>query len=227
MVKLLFIPLLIMMINTDSFVVDFHRTVFEMNRADLTSGRIYKLPDGLIHIEVNQPLKQIMRLKGNEMLIYYPDRGKAFRIISGSPFLLPFVNAITISVYPQRQLDREGFKLERYDRQGDKMYTYWIPPKKARKQIGSLVLCMKSGRVIYTETRSPKGDIISRSWFSNYVDLSGYPVPTKLVSEVRSNGKLTREEVLFEKPIFNPSIPNRILNFSIPASVKVKEVKWK
>ncbi|HID56494.1 TPA: hypothetical protein EYP37_08180 [Candidatus Poribacteria bacterium] len=55
--------------------------------------------------------------------------------------------------------------------------------------------------------------------------LSGYPVPTKFTSEVRLNGKLTREEVFFERASFSPIIPDKILNFSLPTSVEVKEIR--
>ena len=210
-------------IDPVTFTARFERTTFEGKIVEIARGTLFYQKGGKVTLEVTFPLNQIMVIDDKLMLIYYPDENKGFRIESTIPFSLPFLNAVLAPFKPLWGLSKLGLKLLRYEKEGGKLYTYWGSPKRSDRL---LVLVMDGEKLIYTETQLADGRPILRTWYHRHIKYKGRFIPVDLSTEKVINGKSIREHIVFREMKFDSPIPQHILNFRIPATAEVKEVKW-
>ena len=72
-----------------------------------------------------------------------------------------------------------GYTLEKHNIVDEVLYSYWGPPKKARDQLGPVILGMQDDRLISAEVKNPKGHIIARSHYQNHSKVGINYVPLK------------------------------------------------
>jgi hypothetical protein len=232
-ISFIFVPWLALLTNSQisettltTFIAEFERTTIEDGTPEITKGNIYYQERGKITLEVNFPLNQIMVIDDKLMLIYYPHENKGFRIKSKFLMPPPFVNVIPSFVKPDSGLSELGFKLVRHEKKDGKLYTYWEPPKKKRKELGLFILCIDSDKPVYAEAQLPDGTPAVKTWYYKHVEYKGRFIPVDFYSENKTGGKTITEHVIFTKVEFNLPIPEYILSFNIPETALVKEVQW-
>ena len=209
--------------------LDFTRELTENNRTDQIAGTLhYDAKGARIVVEVSEPLKQIMVVKNKTLEIYYPVEKQAFRFVSEGRIPLPFVESIVQSTQAEHGLTAIGYTLEKHDIVDKVLYSYWSPPKKAKDQLGTIILGMQDDRLISAEVKNPKGHIIARSHYQNHSKIGVNYVPMMVTSSTydEKSEVLQHERVVYSNPQVNADPQNPILNFTIPESVEVKEVKW-
>ena len=209
--------------------LDFTRELTENNKTDQIVGTLhYDAKGAQVVVEVSEPLKQIMVVKDKMLEIYYPVEKQAFRFISEGRIPLPFVESIVQSTQAEHGLTAMGYSLEKHDIVDKVLYSYWSPPKKAKDQLGTIILGMQNDRLISAEVKNPKGRIIARSHYQNHSRISVNYVPMKVTSSTydEKSEMLQHEQVIYSNPQVNADPQNPILNFTIPESVEVKEIKW-
>lgn len=209
--------------------LDFTRELTENDKTEHITGTLhYDVKTSRVVVEVTQPLQQIMVVKDNMLEIYYPAEKQAFRFISQGRVPLPFVESILQSTQAEYGLIAIGYTLDKHDVVDEVLYTYWAPPKEGKDKLGPVILGMRNDQLISTEVKNPKGHIISRSRYENHNKIGTSYVPMTITSSLYSEKSelLQHEKVVYSNPKINAEVSNPILNFTIPESIEVKEVKW-
>ena len=209
--------------------LDFTREVTENEKTERIAGTLhYDTKVARVVVEVTEPLKQIMVVKNKVLEIYYPVEKQAFRFISEGRIPLPFVESIVQSTQPEHGLTAIGYSLEKHDIVREVLYSYWSPPKKAKDQLGTIILGMQDDRLISAEVKNPKGHIIARSLYQNHSKVGMNYVPMMVTSSTygAKSEVLQHEQVVYSNPQVNAEPQNPILNFTIPESLEVKEIEW-
>ncbi|MCY3549348.1 MAG: hypothetical protein OXH39_02730 [Candidatus Poribacteria bacterium] len=209
--------------------LDFTRALTENNKTEHIAGILhYDVKAARVVVEVTQPLKQIMVVKEKTLEIYYPIEKQAFRFISKGRIPLPFVESIIQSTQAEYGLTAIGYSLEKHDIVDKVLYTYWAPPEKAKEKLGTVILGMRDDRLISAEVKNPKGYVIARSHYQDHSRIGINYIPMKVTSSAYGpkSEVLQSEHILYSNPQVNVNSPNPMLNFRIPESVEVKEIKW-
>ena len=216
-------------VSLKTLSLDFTRELTENNKTERIAGTLhYDATGARVVVEVSEPLKQIMVVMDKVLEIYYPVEKQAFRFISEGRIPLPFVESIVQSTQAEHGLTAIGYSLEKHDIVDEVLYSYWSPPKKAKDQLGAIILGMQDDRLISAEVKNPKGRIIARSHYQNHSRIGVNYVPMKVTSSTydEKSEVIQYEQVIYSNPLVNEDPPNPILNFAIPESVEVKEIKW-
>ncbi len=209
--------------------LDFTRELAENDKTEHIAGTLhYDARTTRVVVEVTAPLKQIMVVKDKVLEIYYPVEKQAFRFLSEGRIPLPFVESIVQSTQAEHGLTVIGYSLKNHDVVDEILYSYWSPPKKAKDKLGTIILGMQDDRLISAEVKNPKGHIVARSHYQNHSKVGMNYVPMKVTSTTygAKSEVLQYEHIVYSNPQVNVSTPNHILNFAIPESVEVKEIKW-
>lgn len=209
--------------------LDFTRQLTENKKTEHIAGTLhYDAKASRVVVEVSDPLKQIMVVKDTALEIYYPVEKQAFRFIAEGRIPLPFVESIVQSTQAEHGLTAIGYSLEKHDVVDKVLYSYWRSPKEAKDRLGTVILGMQDDRLISAEVKNPKGHIIARSHYQNHSKVGMNYVPMKVTSSTYGEKSEVRqhEQVVYSNPQVNADPQNPILNFTIPESVEVKEVKW-
>lgn len=209
--------------------LDFTRELTENDKTEQIAGTLHYDPKATrVVVEVTEPLKQIMVVKDKALEIYYPIEKQAFRFISEGRIPLPFVESIIQSTQAEHGLTAIGYSLEKHDIVNGVLYSYWRPPKKAKDTLGIVILGMQDDRLISAEVKNPKGYIIARSHYQNHSKVGMNYVPLMVTSSTygEKSEVLQREQVIYSNPQVNVEPRNSILDFTIPESMEVKEIKW-
>ena len=209
--------------------LDFMRELTEQGKTEHTAGTLhYDVKTTRVVVEVTEPLKQIMVVKDKVLEIYYPVENQAFRFISEGRIPLPFVESIIQSTQAEYGLTAIGYSLDRHEIADDVLYTYWAPPEKAKDKLGTIILGSRDGKLISVEAKTPNGQLAAKSLYRNHTKLGNSHIPMEVTYSLYSpqSEVLEYERVVYSNPQLNVQPPNPILQFEIPKSVKVKEVKW-
>ena len=209
--------------------IDFTREITENGTKERVEGTLhYDVQKLRVVIHVKKPLIQIMVAKENKLEIYYPDQKQAFRFISEGPVPLPLVETIIQSTQAEYGLTALGYSLNKHDIVDEILYTYWNPPEKAKEKLGTVILGIQNERLISAEVKNPKEIIVARTLYQKHKKIGITYIPMQVTaSNYGEKSEVIRfEKILFSKPQANSEEPNPILNFKIPPSVKVKEIKW-
>jgi hypothetical protein len=169
-----------------------------------------------------------MIVKNKVLEIYYPVEKQAFRFTSEGRIPLPFVESIIQSTQAEYGLTAIGYTLDRHDVVDEVLYTYWTPPKEAKDELGPVILGMRDDRLISAEVKNPKGHITGRSRYEDHSRIGTNYIPMTITSSMYSEKSevLQHEKVVYSNSQVNTEHANAILNFTIPESVEVKEIKW-
>ncbi len=209
--------------------LDFKRELTEKDKTEHIAGTLhYDLKSSRVVVEVTKPLKQIMIVKDKVLEIYYPDEKQAFRFISEGRIPLPFVESIIQSTQAEYGLTAIGYSLDKHDVIDQVLYTHWKPPEKAKDTLGVVILGMRDDQLISAEIKNPAGYIIGRSRYQHHKKIGINYIPMTVTSSTYSEKSevLQNEQIVYSNPQVNAETPNPILNFTIPKSVEVKEIKW-
>ena len=208
---------------------DFKRELTEKGKIETTAGTLhYDVQGARVVVEITQPLKQIMIVKHKVLEIYYPVEKQAFRFTSEGRIPLPFVETIIQSTQAEYGLTAIGYTLDKHDVVDEVLYTYWAPPKEAKDKLGPVILGMRDDRLISVEVKNPKGHIIGRSRYEDHSKIGANYIPMTITSNVygEKSEALQYEKVVYSNPQVNTQHTKTILNFTVPESVEVKEIKW-
>ena len=231
-ITLLLIVLLLQTVHAaplKTLSLDFTRELTEKGTTERIAGTLhYDLKSSRVVVEVTKPIKQIMIVKDKVLEIYYPDQQQAFRFISEGRIPLPFVESIIQSTQAEYGLTAIGYTLGKHDVIDKVLYTHWKPPEKAKDTLGVVILGMRDDQLISAEIKNPAGYIIGRSRYQHHKKIGINYIPMTVTSSTygEKSEVLQSEQIVYSNPQVNIEPSNPMLNFTIPKSVEVKEVKW-
>ncbi len=209
--------------------IEFTREIVENKKSDKTEGILhYDAKNAKVVIEVTKPLKQVMVAKENILQIYYPVEKQAFRFISKGPVPLPLVESIIQTTQAEFGLTTLGYTLDKHEIVDKVLYTYWKPHEKVKEHLGIAILGMRDDKLISAEVKNPKGQLIARTFYQNHHKTGTNFIPMKVTATVYNEeaNVIRFEKITYRKPKVNLKMENPMLNFTIPTSVEVKEIKW-
>ena len=210
--------------------LDFTRELTENEKTERIVGTLhYDIKTMRVAVEITQPVKQIMVAKDNILEIYYPVEKQAFRFISKGPVPLPLVESIlqaTQAVYGLTAL--MGYTLDKHDVVDGVIYTYWTPPEKEKDKLGIIILGERDNRLVSAEVKNPEGHLIAKTLYQNHSKIGISYIPMKVIfSAYGTKSEVLRsEKIVYSNPQANVDPPNPMLNFTIPESIEVQEIKW-
>ena len=160
--------------------------------------------------------------------IYYPVENQAFRFITKGRIPLPFVESIIQSTQAEHGLTAIGYSLDRHEIMDDVLYTHWTPPKKAKDKLGTIILGSWAGKLTSAEAKTPDDQLAAKSFYRKHTKFGDSHIPMEVTSSLYGpkSEVLEHERVVYSNPRLNPQPPTPILQFEIPKSARVKEVKW-
>lgn len=209
--------------------LDFTRELSENGKTEKTEGILhYDVKNVKVVIEVTKPLKQIMISKENKLEIYYPVEKQAFRFISKGAVPLPLVESIIQTTQAEFGLTALGYTLDKHEIIDKVLYTYWNPHEKVKEHFGIAILGMRDDKLISAEVKNPKGHIIARTLYQNHYKTGTNFIPMKVLATIydEKSKVLRYEKITYSDPRVNVKTQNPMLNFNIPKSIEVKEIKW-
>ena len=209
--------------------LDFTRELTEHGKTETIAGTLhYDVKAARVVVEVTEPLKQIMVVQNEVLEIYYPVENQAFRFITKGRIPLPFVESIIQSTQAEHGLTAIGYSFDRHEIMDDVLYTHWTPPKKAKDKLGTIILGSWAGKLTSAEAKTPDDQLAAKSFYRKHTKFGDSHIPMEIVSSVYSpqSEVLEHEHVVYSNPQLNAQPPTSILQFEIPKSAKVKEVKW-
>ena len=209
--------------------LDFTRELTENNKTETTTGTLhYDVKAARVVVEVTEPLNQIMVVHDKVLEIYYPVENQVFRFIAKGRIPLPFVESIIQSTQAEYGLTAIGYSLDKHEIVNDVLYTYWAPPKKAKDKLGTIILGSRDSRLISAEVKTSNDKLNAQSFYRNHTKLGDNHIPMEVTSSIYGPNSevLEHEHVVYSNPQLNAQPPAPILQFEIPKSVKVKEIKW-
>jgi len=216
-------------VSLKTLSLNFTRELTENGSTERITGTLhYEVKASRVVVEVSKPVKQIMIVKDKVLEIYYPNQKQAFRFISEGRIPLPFVESIIQSTQAEYGLTAIGYSLDKHDVIDKVLYTYWNPPEKAKDTLGVVILGMHDDRLISAEIKNPSGSIIGRSRYQNHKKIGINYIPMTVISSTYGGKSevLQNEQIVYSDPQVNAETRNPLLNFTIPKSVEVKEIKW-
>jgi outer membrane lipoprotein-sorting protein len=211
--------------SLESLAVEFVREVTRDQKTEKTAGVIYYTPQKTI-LEITHPLNQWMILKAGEIIIYYPDEKKAVKIKSSGPVQLPFLQSFLGVIEGNMGLSSLGFKLKESKIKGDLLLTYWQPPAELEKSWGECVLIFEKNKIISSEFKTPAGKVFIKTSYRQHQVYQNMFFPLEVaITQFLKTGPV-KEKINYSNPSFDQSFPPKIINFSLPAEVEMKELEW-
>ena len=207
--------------------VKFRKELFKKNQKEIAKGTIYYETGKKIYLKVYHPVNQWMVIKDNNLIIYYPDEKKAFKIIAKVPFTLPFFQQFVAVVEEDYGLSKLRYKLIHNKVTNNILYAYWKPPEILSKQTGNFILGYKKNKLVYAETKNKINKQIVKVYYSNHIKYKNifFPLKIKTVQYYKKK-ELFKEIIIYKKPVFDNPIPMEVQKFKIPENINIKEVRW-
>jgi outer membrane lipoprotein-sorting protein len=212
--------------SLNTLSLNFQRKTIQGDSVELVKGVAYYQAPQKVSIHVQDPIRQVMFIDGEVMLIYYPVEKKAFRIKAKGPIPMPFVQTILSVMKDDYGLTEMGYTLAKHETKDGTLYTHWDPPRKLKKKLGRFVLGTAKGVLVYAEARDPKDRIAAKSFYKKHTELAGKHFPLEVRSEIYNGSNRTDEYVVYSDVKLNITLPDNVANFELPDSVAVREVEW-
>jgi len=211
-------------INTVS--IEFEREFTTNEKKEKNTGQLFYKNPAMTIVRIKEPVNQWVLYKDNKMTLYYPDEKRAFRIMFKFPVTVPFFHALIGVTQEDFGLIDLGYTMSKYERNGTKLLAIWVPPKNASQYLGEFSLEYQDNKLISSEIKNTKGKTISKSVYKNHIRHGSYTFPMEIHIIHYSKSRRSSELIKFKNPHFNLPLPEEIMNFKIPANIKVEEVIW-
>ncbi len=213
----------------DTLEVEFIRQYSEGEKdKETTKGKIYYKAPAWVFIKVNHPLNQWIIIRKNEMLIYYPDDKKAFRIQSNlrALFSLPFFQVLICTTKEDFGLSELGYTMNDYKIEESSLISDWRPPESIKAFLGTITLVFQDNKITLFESKKQNEEIFSRSTFSKHVLFGTINFPLEVSTEKYFESYSVLDHIVYISPKFNIPISKEIMNFNIPETVHINTIEW-
>ena len=206
--------------------VEFKREHRIGDSIEVTEGNIYYQTPNKIILQVKKPIHQWIVIEETQMVLYYPNENKGFKIKSKIPFFLPFFQMFIGSFKENYGLSEIGYTITRYEKREDTLFTYWKPPNNLSNILGEALTIYISRKLVYVELKNANGRVINKTSYSNHIYYNGIYFPLNISIIHYNKQDSIVENVIYRDPKFNIPLPPEALNFTIPSNAQIKEIEW-
>lgn len=210
----------------ENIQVDFVKLSTRQERVDSLRGTIYYHRNDFLIVHVRRPVDQWVEVRGRELSLYYPADRRVFRFIAGPPVALPVVELFLSAMDPDGGLSVLGYVLKEHVKKGDTLLTIWEPGSTRHTGPSRLRLTITGRKLVETLWEEKPGKVITRSRFSDHLEHDRIFFPMRVLTDYGENGDPRREEIAYEDPRFDRSLPDSILAFRIPDDVPADTLRW-
>lgn len=200
-------------------------------RLERSSGTGLEVVKGIVHysapdftlIHVSDPIEQYFRVDSTSVVIYYPDEERALRLPAANTLTFPFFHALISIQDSDLNLSHLGFGIASSGFSGDSLIVRWEPPTALAANIGAIVMAYHSDRLVSLDFIDPKGNLLQRTTYSDYIVYKEDAFPLSIMST--SYGlQSAYERMDFESPRFDLVLPDSIVSFEIPPDIEIEDV---
>ena len=208
----------------ETIQMQFSREVQRENNTETSQGYIYYQQNKVI-IKITEPIRQWMILEAGTMLIYYPDENEALRFNNTLQTNIPFLDFFIRIVNEDFGLSDLGYRIDKSEFINDTLFTNWIPDEKFKERMGTVSLALYDNRVVFSESKDPKGKTMIKIHFQNYMAYQSKYLPMKMtIYQYLDNGTII-ENIVYSNPRINESLSREISEFEIPETVDIEDIE--
>lgn len=193
---------------------------------DTVAGTILYVAADTALLRIHRPLRQVMLVAGQHLLLYYPDDGRATWYSSSERIGVPFVEALLRARRSDFGLVARGYSLEGQAPVRDGMAMRWLHERDAAGPPRIEVVLDPDG-VVRRVTTDDNGGAALRQLFDGYRTAGSWRYPGRIVSSVRIDTVWVQTGVL-EYAELEPSVAVGSLSPEgvVPDSISIQAVPW-
>jgi len=208
-----------------TITVGFTREIRHKNLIEIVKGNMYYEFAGKLMLKINDPVKQWMIFNDDkeDLIVYYPDKKKAFKIKSENPISVPLFQSFIVFISEDFGLSEVGYKMTSHEFKGDTLFSHWLPPDKMSNVLGTFTLGVYNKKTVFTELKNPDETIIMKSRYGDHILWNGGNLPSKVFTIRYADGDSIIEKIEYSNPQFDIPISEE---FNLPSDISVKEIEW-
>lgn len=113
-------------------------------------------------------------------------------------------------------LKNTKFKITDVEKAGKSIISTWEPPEELKDKIGPILMQNTNQQLTGIVFKNPEGEIISRQFIRNYLQIKGLSVPQEIINEVHIEGKKYYEITDFSNTVINEFTDEEKYDYKIP-----------
>lgn len=215
--------------SINTYIYSFDRTIIKNNNyIETQTGDLYSNNE-LVYIEIKSPLNQILVLKKDITLIYYPIEKDAIIISNSSIPLMPFHASLLAFNKEDFGLTEKKFTLEdtKFDFNNESMITYWKPPNNQLDDTDEVVLSYKNNNIVSIEAYDKRKRLMTATRFDGFLNIENFIMPSSIsTTEWYNKDESITDSIYIRNILIDKEIPNEIINFQVPNDINIEEIEW-
>ena len=200
----------------------FYRTLTEEGDTERVSGTLYLQPGQNFFLEVTTPVHQIVTLRAETLILYYPERQLAFKLRS-SLQMLPLGSQV-FALNEQDLLKQSGFVFLNREARGDTTWSFWSHPQEHL----TLKLGTVQNRLVrLTLENTEKQRIFFQVVVNEYREIQpGLWFPSSIQTLDATTATPIIEKVAFRDLRLTSEVPHWVQSFVLPPQTEVRIRGW-
>lgn len=117
---------------------------------------------------------------------------------------------------PSYGLGTSSYRPEKTEKEKDLILTTWIPPESLRGKYGKIITALRNNVLYGTVFYTPKGELVSKQFFEDYINVSGLMVPSRIIRITLREKNEIYEEIKLKNIKLNNVEENFFYDFPLP-----------
>lgn len=173
----------------------------------------YDLNQGRLVYDISFPEKEIWVIEDTTHWVVRNDS-----VVNRKPTQIkPSLSVLHLSL--KQELAHYGlknsiYKVSTVKNEGELVITTWQPPLQYRKRMGQIAISNKNKQLHGVLFYHPKGNVLRKQFFKNYVVINGLPFPSEVIDIIYDADKEILQQTTYSNPTINERENNYFYNFS-------------
>jgi outer membrane lipoprotein-sorting protein len=210
----------------DTMKADFVRVTTSTKGSAKVQGILYLVSSFRVIYQIQEPLRQVIVIDPEGMLVYYPDENKAWRFVDSQFSLMDLSAMITQTQKGDFGLADAGFSIVANESHEGTLITTWKPPKKLEKTIKTAKIETRDMKPYRLDLADPSRGYESSIIYGGYVSFGHRILPSRIEMKSRTRSIVTTETLTYSNHVFNAALPPEVLDFQLPRDARIEEVAF-
>lgn len=115
-------------------------------------------------------------------------------------------------------LTKTKFKIKKVEKLEGNVISTWEPPAELKKLFGDILLSNVNQQLNGIVFENYEGEVISRQFFQNYIEVNGLSFPQEIIKEDNFNGQKVYELTTFSNILINDLSGENQYDYKIPSN---------